>query len=218
MKTIDDVAITLLKKARKRAYMSDYYKKNKEKLLVREKERYKANRDRNLKYRKEYAERNKEAISKKSKIYRSKNKDKLSKLNAEWNKKNKDKIKKYREINSIKIRLKKEEWYKKNKKKENKRMSDWVKNNPEKNSARVARRNAKLLQACPVWADMSAIENIYREAHKKQKETGIPHHVDHIIPLQGKTVSGLHIAINLRPLPALENIKKKNKFIEELVA
>jgi hypothetical protein len=55
------------------------------------------------------------------------------------------------------------------------------------------------------WDEM---EDVYREAARLTRETGIKHHVDHIVPLRGKTVSGLHVPWNLQPLPALVNLKK----------
>ncbi len=218
MVTMDNDAIAALKKASKKAYMDAYNKKNKEKFKLYNKERYKINRDKNLKYRKEYVAKNRDKVLESLRKFYWDNKEKRSKENKEWQKKNRDKVANYRLINADKIRKSKQRWHEKNKEKQKLRMADWVKNNPDKNCARVARRNAKLLQACPSWADMGAICKVYEEARRKQRQSGIPYHVDHIIPLQGKRVSGLHIAANLRPLPALENISKKNKFIEELVA
>ena len=56
---------------------------------------------------------------------------------------------------------------------------------------------------------------ILRLSRVKTKETGIPHHVDHIVPLQGTTVSGIHISGNLRIVRADFNLKKGNTFTKE---
>jgi hypothetical protein len=60
---------------------------------------------------------------------------------------------------------------------------------------------------------MKAIKEIYKESNRVQKETGIEHHVDHIIPMRGKLVSGLHIAENLRVIPEFDNLSKGSKFM-----
>lgn len=57
----------------------------------------------------------------------------------------------------------------------------------------------------PAWADMGKIRDIY-----VNRPEG--HHVDHIVPLRGKTVCGFHVEHNLQYLPALENMRKHNTF------
>jgi hypothetical protein len=76
---------------------------------------------------------------------------------------------------------------------------------PELYNAISANYRAKRLQRIPAWADLEAIRKFYGARPEG-------YHVDHIIPLNGKDVSGLHVLNNLQYLPAEENIKKNNKF------
>lgn len=74
------------------------------------------------------------------------------------------------------------------------------------------KRRAAKLQRTPPWADMDAMRELYAEAKRLEYETGKPHHVDHVIPLQGKLVSGLHVHTNMQVIPASENNRKHNKY------
>lgn len=103
---------------------------------------------------------------------------------------------------------------------------DWVKRNPNYHSnyrqnnkgiinAKTARRRAKLLCAIPKWltkGDHIELNWAYKLAVEYTKNTGIQHEVDHMIPLQGEIVSGLHVPWNLQILPLKENRSKSNGF------
>lgn len=73
-------------------------------------------------------------------------------------------------------------------------------------------RRAVLKQAMPPWANRVEIAALYKEASRVWKETGVEHHVDHIIPLTHPLVCGLHVPSNLQVLPAKSNLSKSNKF------
>ena len=84
---------------------------------------------------------------------------------------------------------------------------------PEMKLARTRKRQAALLQRVPKWdPDAHLIIAKYQLAAMLTKASGTPHHVDHIIPLQGKKVSGLHVFSNLRVIPGSDNVKKSNKY------
>jgi hypothetical protein len=78
--------------------------------------------------------------------------------------------------------------------------------------AYVTARQLRIKKATPSWADKESIKQFYIEAQRLTKETGVPHEVDHIIPIAGKLVSGLHVPSNLQILTAEENQRKNAKF------
>jgi hypothetical protein len=86
----------------------------------------------------------------------------------------------------------------------------WKRQNPHATASYNAKRKAAKLQATPVWADASKMEEFYWIAKELTLATGIAHHVDHIVPLISDVVCGLHNQFNLQILPASENMRKRN--------
>ena len=68
-----------------------------------------------------------------------------------------------------------------------------------------AKRRAAQLPRIPLWGDIEAVKQVYVTCPEG-------YHVDHIIPLQGELVSGLHIAANLQYLTAKANCEKNNSY------
>ena len=67
----------------------------------------------------------------------------------------------------------------------------------------------------PAWLtvdDLWLIEQAYELAALRTKLFGFSWHVDHILPLQGKQVSGLHVPTNLQVIPWVDNVRKANRF------
>ncbi len=83
--------------------------------------------------------------------------------------------------------------------------------NPHKRNAHRAKYRAAILRAIPPWANFSAMVEIYEEAARLTRETGIPHEVDHVVPLQSAWVCGLHCEANLKVDTAENNRRKSNK-------
>lgn len=88
----------------------------------------------------------------------------------------------------------------------------WRENNRGVYRARHAADKAARSKRTMPWADAVAIATFYETAARVSQCTGIEHHVDHVIPLRGKKVSGLHVPLNLRVLPGALNVRKNNRF------
>ena len=78
--------------------------------------------------------------------------------------------------------------------------------------ARHLGRHERIAQATPGWADPTKIEAVYRDAKSRSRREGIVYHVDHVIPLSGKHVCGLHVETNLQVITASENLSKGHRF------
>lgn len=95
-----------------------------------------------------------------------------------------------------------------------KRTCEYAKKNRAWKASTVAKRRARIKQAIPPWVgekELKEIERIYAEARLISDKTGIPHEVDHIYPLQGRNVCGLHVKENLQILTKEENRRKSAK-------
>lgn len=94
------------------------------------------------------------------------------------------------------------------------RSSQWSKVNSDKCNEKTNLRRAARLNATPNWleaGDRKAMRELYALAKQVSAATGVPHEVDHIVPLRGVEVSGLHVPWNLQVIPRSENRAKFNK-------
>ncbi len=125
---------------------------------------------------------NREFIIAKNAEYVKHNRELVAVRQTDWRSKNKDKILKYQKDNAALYAF------------------------------HAAKRRAKVRRATPPWANMDAIKSFYFEAARLTKITGIPHDVDHIVPITHEYISGLHCEFNLQILTEQENSKKHNHF------
>jgi hypothetical protein len=108
------------------------------------------------------------------------------------------------------------QWREENKEYKKEYAKAYAKQNRAKRTSLERKRQASKLKRTPAWLtdfDKLKIECLYQVAAMRTRESGYAWHVDHIIPLQGKTVSGLHVPSNLRVIPATENLRKNNLYV-----
>ena len=95
----------------------------------------------------------------------------------------------------------------------------WANENPSKVIANAFKRRKDFRRRVPKWLTKEhwkQINAFYLEAARRTRETGIPHCVDHIHPLRGKTLSGLHVPWNLQVLTVAENLRKSARLIDDV--
>lgn len=87
----------------------------------------------------------------------------------------------------------------------------WRKDNKARSQSCTRERQARKINATPSWVNKDEIDRHYANAVYLSEVTGHKHHVDHVIPLRGKTVCGLHVENNLRVVPHFINTRKGNR-------
>ena len=107
------------------------------------------------------------------------------------------------------------DWYANNKEyRQEYRRKHYLENKGQYNASINLRRAAKL-QATPSWLTEKQLHDItviYTACAKVSERTGKPHHVDHVVPLQGENICGLHVPWNLAIIPAKMNLAKSNTY------
>ena len=159
-----------------------------------------------LAYNRAYKSKNKATASAYSKKHREENKEYHKERNARYYAENKEYF---------------SEWAKGYRAEHGERLNEnnreWSKENSDKRNALTAKRRAAKLQRTPAYTETCPwqkfwLKEHYRTAKVLEEMTGVKYHVDHIIPLQGELVSGLHIAENLQVITAAENLSKHNSY------
>lgn len=124
-------------------------------------------------------------------------------------------MRKWRQENTEKDKEYQRKWKQINAEKQKEYQRKWKQINADKQNTHSAKRRASKLQRTPSWLtedDLFMIKEAYALAKLREKVTGFKWHVDHIVPLQGKTVSGMHVPNNIQVIPGVANVSKHNNW------
>jgi len=159
--------------------------KNKDRLRIYARER--ARRDEARKKRKAKHQENREELRAKNRLYRALNHEAISQRRRERRQKDPER---FREATRR-----------------------WAARNVHKITAKSNLRKSLIRKRVPPWItsdDRREMDKVYEQARRMTEALGEPFHVDHIVPLQGEVVSGLHVPWNLQVIEGVENVCKSN--------
>lgn len=197
-------------KEKAKAYAKKYREENAEKVKADMAKWLANNKDYKRKKDQEYHKKNSEHRSEYQKEYRRKNAEQLRAKNKE----------RYAQkkaaglVDAAGVRARSAKWYSINKEKLVAIRKKWVEDNRARLRLAYARRRNGKQQQTPAWADAERMLTIYLEA-EMLIQLGFKVHVDHIIPLRGKLVSGLHVENNLQIIDGIANRRKGATFDPE---
>jgi hypothetical protein len=177
------------------AYMRQYYHEHSEERKSYQLERYKEHSEERKIYSKKYYEEHKEEHRERCKQYYQKHIQKIKKCNRL-----------YRQEHANELKIYKNQYHKNKIKDDPAHGKKHYKKYKGHYCLKAKLREKYIKQATPPWADLNRIKDIYQNCPEGYE-------VDHIIPLQGKFVSGLNIPINLQYLTTEENRKKGNRIL-----
>lgn len=177
-----------------------YYEKNREQIRAKEKVRKKAARERYAPKAKAWREANRETVKANWQAWYAANCDRMREEKRAY-------ATEYRKTRRALLVQKSVEYGRKHKGKRHAWSTKWLATHPEYGREHSLRYARALRQATPPWVDKEALERFYDECPEG-------FHVDHIVPLRGKNVCGLHLAANLQYLLPEDNSRKKNSFDE----
>jgi len=186
---------------KQKTYSRTYREKHRERLLARARALYQKNRVKQVE---------------KAALYRAQNPDAAKKARLDYYYRNRDyciqQNKLYLEKNREAYLARSRAYYIANAERKRQYSREWGRDNPEKVAKNCGKRRAALLQRFPQWADEVEISRVYALRQTMSDYFKTDFHVDHIIPLRGRKVSGLHVHNNLQILTAEQNLSKGNKF------